>query len=79
MEIKTDSTEYAEAVRNLREWQGGATHFTAGVYGFIAKADSGNMEKLEREWPLLIRVYKDWWSSPDEDAFFATHLSERTE
>ena len=66
--------EYVEAVRKLREWQQGATHFTAGVYGLIARADAGNMAKLEMGWPLLIRVYKDWQKSPDEEVFFDTYL-----
>lgn len=66
--------KYVNLVRKLREWQGGATNFTSGVFGLIAKADHANMLKLQRGWPGLVMVYRDWHESEDEEVFFKTYL-----
>lgn len=65
-----------DAVRNLREWQHGADHFTAMLFGLISKAQAtpGNLVKLKFAFPLEVRVWRDWQASGDEDEFFTREL-----
>lgn len=75
-EVERKAANRKDAVRKLREWQNGATHFTALLYGLYAKADASHKVRLERGFPLEVRVYRDWYVSPNEDQFFIAELGE---
>lgn len=72
MELITENAtaELAAAVHKLREWQRGATHFTAGLYGLIAKADRANLERLRSAYPVETRAFELWQLACDEQEFF---------
>lgn len=59
-----------ELVRQLMEWQQGQDHFTAQLFGLIAKADFFNKTRIAVAFPEEVAIYMAWYQAPNEESFF---------
>jgi len=62
-----------EGERSLVDWQYHATgHFFNALWEAISRADTGNLGRLEKAFPLHIKAYRNyantkyWWQSIQE-------------
>ena len=51
-------------------WQHSGTNFSSMLVALIHKADPGNQFRIEKGFPGLISVYREWEHSPSQEAFF---------
>ena len=69
--IREFKVELKQAVFDLYLWQHkDADHFTARLFGLIAKADLGNRLKLALGFPIEVLAWLLWQGAPSEKEFF---------
>jgi len=70
-EIDKQSVAYKEAVFDLYSaYHRQSDHFNAMLFRLFRKAAGHNFSKLMDAYPLEGQVFKDWYNSDSESAFF---------
>lgn len=59
-----------QAALDLKLWQIGRDHFTALLYGLMAKADQSNRSRLRLVFPIESEIFDEWQASKNEEEFF---------